>query len=50
MSQGCRPIGKPLRITKVDGNVVLELGGKPALDQLAQLSSKCDHDHERHTA
>ena len=39
VSQGCRPIGKPLRITKVDGNVVLELGGKPALDQLAQLSS-----------
>jgi len=47
VSQGCRPIGKPLRITKVDGNVVLELGGKPALDQLAQLSSSVN-DHERH--
>lgn len=38
VSQGCRPIGTPLRVTKVDGNVVLELGGKPALDQLAELS------------
>ncbi|MDP7008455.1 MAG: FIST N-terminal domain-containing protein [Phycisphaerales bacterium] len=45
VSQGCRPIGKPLRVTKVDGNVVLELGGKPALDQLAELSkSASEHD------
>ncbi|MDP6693160.1 MAG: FIST N-terminal domain-containing protein [Phycisphaerales bacterium] len=46
LSQGCRPIGKPLRVTKVDGNVVLELGGKPALDQLAELSREVSP-HER---
>ena len=46
VSQGCRPIGIPLRVTKVDGNVVLELGGKPALDQLAELSRSVSP-HER---
>ena len=38
VSQGCRPIGKPMRVTKIDGNVVLELGGMPALDVLNQLA------------
>lgn len=34
VSQGCRPIGKPFVITKGDRNVILELGGTPALEQL----------------
>ncbi len=38
VSQGCRPIGSHYRVTKVDGNVVLELGGKPALDVLHELA------------
>ena len=38
VSQGCRPIGKPMRVTKVAGNVVLELGGVPALDVLNELA------------
>jgi small ligand-binding sensory domain FIST len=37
VSQGCRPIGKPLIITKARDNVILELGGKPALVQLQEL-------------
>ena len=37
VSQGCRPIGKPMVITKAQQNVVLELGGKPALAQLREL-------------
>jgi small ligand-binding sensory domain FIST len=37
VSQGCRPIGKPLIITKARENVILELGGKPALVQLQEL-------------
>jgi small ligand-binding sensory domain FIST len=37
VSQGCRPIGKPLIITKARDNYILELGGKPALVQLQQL-------------
>ncbi|HTU26496.1 MAG TPA: FIST N-terminal domain-containing protein [Pirellulales bacterium] len=37
VSQGCRPIGKPLVITRAQQNVILELGGKPALGQLQEL-------------
>ena len=37
LSQGCRPIGQPLVITKADRNVIFELGGKRALDQLQEL-------------
>jgi len=32
VSQGCRPIGQPMVITKAKGNVILGLGGLPALD------------------
>ncbi len=34
VSQGCRPVGRHLVITKAQQNVILALGGKPALDQL----------------
>lgn len=37
VSQGCRPIGKPFVVTKSDRNVVLELGGRPALLQLKEI-------------
>jgi small ligand-binding sensory domain FIST len=37
VSQGCRPIGKPFVITKAHHNLILELGGKPALGQLQEL-------------
>jgi small ligand-binding sensory domain FIST len=37
VSQGCRPIGKPMVVTKVEENIILELGGKPPLAQLQQL-------------
>lgn len=37
VSQGCRPIGKPMVVTKARDNLILELGGKPALAQLQQL-------------
>jgi len=37
VSQGCRPIGKPLVITKAHDNLIVELGGKTALAQLQQL-------------
>jgi small ligand-binding sensory domain FIST len=36
VSQGCRPIGKTFVVTKVDKNVILELGGKTALSRLEQ--------------
>jgi small ligand-binding sensory domain FIST len=37
VSQGCRPVGRPFTITAADGNVVAELGGRPALSRLEEL-------------
>ena len=37
VSQGCRPIGRHLIVTKSEGNVIHELGGKPALLQLKSI-------------
>jgi len=36
VSQGCRPIGQPFVATKVDRNVIQELGGRPALHRLQE--------------
>lgn len=37
VSPGCRPIGPPCVVTKSRGNVLVELGGKPALDVIDEL-------------
>jgi small ligand-binding sensory domain FIST len=37
VSQGCRPVGNPMTITRAEGNVVLELAGRPALQRLEDL-------------
>jgi small ligand-binding sensory domain FIST len=37
VSQGCRPIGRPLVITKAQENIILELSGRPPLFHLQQL-------------
>jgi small ligand-binding sensory domain FIST len=34
ITQGCQPLGPPARITAGDGNVILELDGRPALEVL----------------
>lgn len=34
VSQGCRPIGEPMVITRARGNLILELGGQPAIEAL----------------
>jgi small ligand-binding sensory domain FIST len=39
VSQGCRPIGQPLVITRAKDNLILELGGKTPLAQLQHLWS-----------
>ena len=36
ITQGCQPLGDPCRVTKGDGNVILELDGRPALEVLRQ--------------
>lgn len=40
VSQGCRPIGRPLVITKAEDNVIVELGGRPALERLREVYSE----------
>ena len=47
VSQGCRPIGKPLVVTKAQENVILELGSKKALMALQELAQNLAED-ERH--
>ncbi len=37
VSQGCRPIGQHMIITKAEENVIQELGGKPPYQQLQEL-------------
>jgi small ligand-binding sensory domain FIST len=37
VSQGCRPIGRPLVITKAQENIIAELSGRPPLYHLQQL-------------
>jgi small ligand-binding sensory domain FIST len=47
VSQGCRPIGQPMVITKARGNIIEELGGQPPLRRLQQLWQELKpHDQE----
>ena len=38
VSQGCRPIGQPFVVTDAEGQSLRALGGKPALERLAELA------------
>jgi len=37
VSQGCRPVGEPMVITRAKENIVFELGGKPSVFAIRQL-------------
>jgi small ligand-binding sensory domain FIST len=37
VSQGCRPIGRHMIITRAEDNIIFELGGRPPLEQLKEL-------------
>jgi small ligand-binding sensory domain FIST len=48
VSQGCRPIGKPLTVTRSERNLVYELAGQSATARLQELvRSASDDDRER---
>ena len=48
VSQGCRPFGHPLVVTKAEGNVIFELAGRPALERLvAQAREGLDEEEVR---
>lgn len=40
VSQGCRPIGRPLIITAIEANIIRELGRRPALEVLQEIFSE----------
>jgi small ligand-binding sensory domain FIST len=37
VSQGCRPVGDPMIVTRAAGNLIVELAGRPALDRLDEV-------------
>jgi small ligand-binding sensory domain FIST len=47
VAQGCRPIGEPLVVTKADGNLLQELGGRSPLQVLRETLSRCPPDDQR---
>lgn len=46
VSQGCRPIGEPLVVTRVEGNTLRELAGRPAMEVVRDMAEDLD-DHEK---
>ncbi|MCI0675411.1 MAG: FIST C-terminal domain-containing protein, partial [Phycisphaerales bacterium] len=47
LSQGCKPVGKPVVITKSKDNIILELGGRKALEVLQEIAQSLpDADRE----
>jgi small ligand-binding sensory domain FIST len=50
VSQGCRPIGQPLIVTKAEGHILYELGGKSPLEvlrEVIQALTPCDQELAR---
>ena len=48
VSQGCRPVGEPLVVTRADGTLIEEIAGQPALDRLlAQAEEASPTDRNR---
>ena len=39
VAQGCRPVGDPYTVTRADGNLIFELGGRPPLTRLRELAT-----------
>lgn len=44
VSQGCRPIGRHMVVTKAEGNVIHQLGGKPTLAAVDEILHECSAD------
>jgi len=47
VSQGCRPIGRPMVVTKSEENLIVELGGRPALERLREIYGQLDEADRR---
>jgi small ligand-binding sensory domain FIST len=44
VSQGCRPVGKPLTVTRAERNLVYELAGRSAMTRLQELVAAASDD------
>jgi small ligand-binding sensory domain FIST len=44
VSQGCRPVGEPLIVTRATGNLIEELAGRPPLERLQQAFESASED------
>jgi small ligand-binding sensory domain FIST len=42
VSQGCRPVGRAFTVTRAERNLVIELGGQPAIQRLQELAAGAD--------
>lgn len=47
ISQGCRPVGNRYVVTRSEHNVIHELSGRPALEQLQSLFASLSSDEQR---
>ena len=50
VSQGCRPIGKPMVITRSHDNIIEQLGGKPALKVLQEMIGEMEESEREQLA
>jgi small ligand-binding sensory domain FIST len=44
VSQGCRPVGSPMVVTKAERNMIYELAGRPALERLMTMLEQLSPD------
>ena len=47
VAQGCRPIGRPMRITRCHSNVLMELEGKSPLERVHELAGDLEERDQR---
>jgi small ligand-binding sensory domain FIST len=47
VSQGCRPIGRTMIVTKAENNVIQELGRRPALEMLREIYRELGPDDQQ---
>jgi small ligand-binding sensory domain FIST len=47
VSQGCRPIGRPLIVTKAEQNIIREVGRRPTLEVLREMFQELSSEDQR---
>lgn len=47
VAQGCTPLGPPFEVTRCEGNVMLELGGRPAYSELNEVLTSVSAEQRR---